>query len=258
VLALALLAPACAGPKRAIVPPADRTLIDAKGDPHLLAAVEENRSEPFAAFAVFTRDAFLGQSAMLESSSITLLNEFGNAAIVLLRPAQVLPLLRDPSVRRIAWFGPQGRLARLDPSLELDLLSRYGKGTERKEIAILARYQYVPADAEVRHAADAGFRIAARAGPNLVLTGPASGVAALLSDDAVVYLEKSTGTSGAEAPGAKVTQEAPHASDTISGIRDRQSHEPAPPQPGGAIPFRTYPRDNAIAAPSGPAPQIPK
>ena len=35
---------------------------------------------------------------------------------LLLQPGQVVPLLKDPDVRRVAWLGPRGRLARLDRS----------------------------------------------------------------------------------------------------------------------------------------------
>ncbi len=49
---------------------------------------------------------------MLERSSIPILDEMGNAALLLVRPGQVFPLLMDPSLVKAAWFGPQGRLAR--------------------------------------------------------------------------------------------------------------------------------------------------
>jgi len=154
--------------------------------------VRERGKDAFAAIVVFRGNVFLGQSAMLEESSTTVLNEFGNTAILLLTPSQVLPLMKDPSVRRIAWFGPQGRLARLDPSLELDLLARFGAGTEGKEYPVLARFQDVPGEKEERQAAAAGFRVVTRAGPNLELSGPLSGVPRLLEDDRIIYLEKAS------------------------------------------------------------------
>jgi hypothetical protein len=141
---------------------------------------------------VFRGDVFLHHSAMLEEASVTLLNEFGNAAILLLSPGGVVPLLKDPAVRKIAWFGPQGRLARLDPSLELDMLARFGEGTEGKEYPILARFQDVPGEKEEKAVTAAGFRIVTRAGPNQVLSGPMSGVPRLLAVDRIVYLEKAS------------------------------------------------------------------
>ncbi len=249
---MAALSHGClAGSGRLALPEADEKLIAVKGDPALLAAVQENGSDPFAAIAVFGRDVFLGESAMLERSSITLLNEFGNTAILLLRPKEVLPLLRNPSVRRVAWFGPQGRLARLDPSLELDMLSRYGKGLERKEMTILVRYRNVAGEREERLAEAAGFRIITRGGPNLVVSGPAAGVPKLLSDDWVIYLEKGTG-GGAAVPGQEVTKEVPHSTESVPEIRKREEKNPSPPQGSGPIPFRGYPRpDNGAVAPPG-------
>jgi len=127
---------------------------------------------------------------MLERSSIPILDELGNAALLLVRPAEVLPLLSDPSLVKAAWFGPQGRLARLDPSLELELLDRFGKGTEGKERLILARYRSVPEAKEVKAAESAGFKVVSRTGPNLVLSGPMSGIPGLLNDEWIIYLEK--------------------------------------------------------------------
>jgi hypothetical protein len=251
LLSAGLLSTGCpAGSKPITLPEADEKLVTAKGDPALLAAVRENGKDPFAAIAVFTRDVFLGESAMLERSSVTLLNEFGNTAILLLRPKEVLPLLKEPSVRRIAWFGPQGRLARLDPSLELDLLSRFGKGSEGRDMAILARYRNVPGEQEERRAEEAGFRILSRGGPNLVLSGPASGVPKLLSDDWVIYLEKGTASGGAGVPGEKVTKDVPHSKESVSDVKEREEKNPLSPQRGGPIPFRTYPRPDNGAAPA--------
>jgi len=239
--------------KRPPLPEAEVKLLAAKGDPALLATVQEGGTDRFAAIAVFTRDTFLWQSAMLEQSSFTLLNEFGNAAILLLRPDDVLPLLKDPTVRRLAWFGPQGRLARLDPTVELDLLSRYGKGREGQDLALLVRYRNVPGEAEERRAVAAGFRILSRGGPNLVVSGPVSGVPLLLSDEWVIYIEKDTGRDREGTPGAKVTSDVPHSKESVSDIRNRETKEPLPPQPGGAIPFRTYPRGGNSAVPETPA-----
>jgi len=228
--------------KRAPLPEAEEKLLATKGDPALLAAVRQGGNERFAAIAVFARDAFLWQSSMLEQSSFTLLNEFGNTAILLLRPDDVLPLLKDPNVRRVAWFGPQGRLARLDPSLELDLLSRYSKGREARDLALLVRYRNVPAETEERKAVAAGYRILSRGGPNLVVSGPASGVPKLLSDEWVIYVEKASEKDAGGRPGAKVTRDVPHSKESASDIQKRETKEPLPPQPSGPIPFRTYPR----------------
>jgi hypothetical protein len=188
-LAAALLA-GCAGAGPAVLDRAREDLLAAKADRLLAAEVRKGERDAFAVIAVFRKDVFLGQSSMLERSSIPILDELGNAALLLVRPGEVLPLLSDPSVAKATWFGPQGRLARLDPSLELELLDRFGKGTEGKERLILARYRSVPEAKEVKAAESAGFKVVSRTGPNLVLSGPMSGIPGLLNDEWIIYLEK--------------------------------------------------------------------
>ncbi|HEX9190913.1 MAG TPA: hypothetical protein VF847_02380 [Candidatus Deferrimicrobiaceae bacterium] len=187
-----LLAGCSAGGKQAVLPPGEEEILLAKGDERLLAAVRAGGTGTFAALAVFRGNAFLRHSAMLEQASIPLLNELGNAAILLLRPGQVVPLLMDPGVLRIAWFGPQGRLARLDPSLEMDVLGRYGDGTEGRDRDLLLRCRDVPGEAGERPVTAAGYRIVTRAGPNLMVSGPYSGLPKLLADDRIIYIEKAS------------------------------------------------------------------
>jgi len=190
LLAAALLA-GC--PRTADRPVLDNTaerLLEAKTDKALAKTVREGGKEKLAVIAVFRRDVFLGMSPVFERASFTLLNEFGNAAILLLRPEDVLPLLKDPNVHRMARFGPQGRLARIDPSLELDLLSRFGKGAEGKELPVLARFRSVPGAKEERQVEEAGFRILERGGPNLIVSGPAFAIPALLDLEWIIYIEK--------------------------------------------------------------------
>jgi len=187
-----LLAGCPAGGKQALLPPADEEILRAKGDERLLAVVRGGGTEPFAALAVFWGNAFLRHSAMLEQSSIPVLNELGNAALLLLRPGQVVPLLKEPDVRRIAWFGPQGRLARLDPSLEMDVMARYGDGSEGRDRDILLRCRDVPGAKEEGSVTAAGYRIVTRAGPNLVVSGPYGGMPMLLANDRIIYIEKAS------------------------------------------------------------------
>lgn len=187
-----LLAGCPAGGKQALLPPADEEILRAKGDERLLAVVRGGGTEPFAALAVFRGNAFLRHSAMLEQSSIPVLNELGNAALLLLRPGQVVPLLKEPDVRRIAWFGPQGRLARLDPSLEMDVMARYGDGSEGRDRDILLRCRDVPGAKEEGSVTAAGYRIVTRAGPNLVVSGPYGGMPMLLANDRIIYIEKAS------------------------------------------------------------------
>ncbi len=116
----------------------------------------------------------------------------GRTAILLLSPGQIVPLLKDPSLRKAAWIGPQGRLARLDPSLELDLLARFGAGTEDRDVNLLLRLVDVGGAEEERHVVAAGFRVVTRAGPNWIVAGPMSGLPKLLESDRIIYIEKAS------------------------------------------------------------------
>ncbi len=150
---------------------------------------ETGGDDPFAAIAVFRDDVFLDRSESLQRSSLTVLNELGNCVVLLLRPGQIVPLLKDPSLRKLAWFGPQGLLARLDPTLELDMMSRFGAGTEDRDVDLLLRLVDVGGSNEERHVTAAGYRIVARAGPTWVVAGPTAGIPKLLESDRVIYIE---------------------------------------------------------------------
>jgi hypothetical protein len=178
--------------KRRTFSPADADLLGAKADPRLRKEAETGGSEPFAAIAVYRNDVFLHQSEALGKSSLTVLNEMGRTAILLLSSGQIVPLLKDPSVRKAAWIGPQGLLARLDPSLELDLLARFGAGTEDRDVNLLLRLVDVGGAQEERHVVAAGFRVVTRAGPNWVVAGPMSGLPKLLESDRIIYIEKAS------------------------------------------------------------------
>ena len=186
---LQLLSGCLSGEKRRTFPPPEEELLRAKADPRLRKEAESGGSEPFAAIAVYGNDVFLEQSEALGRSSLTVLNEMGRAAILLLTPGQIVPLLKDPSLRKAAWFGPQGRLARLDPSLEMDLLARFGAGTEDRDVNLLLRFDDVGGAKEERHVAAAGFRVVTKAGPTWVVAGPMSGLPNLLENDGIIYLE---------------------------------------------------------------------
>ena len=180
------------GEKRRTFSPPDEALLRAKADPRLRKEAETGGTEPFAAIAVYRNDVFLDQSEALGRSSLTILNEMGSSAILLLYPAQIVPLLKDPSLRKAAWFGPQGLLARLDPSLELDMLARFGAGTEDRDVNLLLRFVDVGGAQEERHIVAAGFRAVTRAGPNWVVSGPIKGIPKLLESDRIIFIEKAS------------------------------------------------------------------
>ena len=180
------------GEKRRTLSPQDAELFRSKADPRLRKEAETGGTEPFAAIVVYRNDVFLDQSEALGRSSLTVLNEMGRTVILLLSPGQIVPLLKDPSLRKAAWFGPQGLLARLDPSLELDMMSRYGVGTEDRDVTLLLRFVDVGGAKEERHVVAAGFRVVTKAGPNWVVTGPMSGLPKLLDSDRIIYIEKAS------------------------------------------------------------------
>jgi hypothetical protein len=181
-----------AGEKRRTFSPPDEAVLLAKADPRLRKEAATGGNEAFAAIAVYRNDVFLDQSEALGRSSLTVLNELGRTAILLLSPVQIVPLLKDPSLQKAAWIGPQGRLARLDPSLELDLLARFGAGTEDRDVILLLRLVDAGGAVEERQIVAAGFRVVTRAGPNRIVAGPMSGIPKLLESDRIIYIEKAS------------------------------------------------------------------
>jgi hypothetical protein len=180
------------GEKRRTLSPQDAELFRAKADERLRKEAETGGTEPFAAIAVYRDDVFLHPSEALDRLSLTVLNEMGRTAILLLSPGQIVPLLKDPSLQKAAWIGPQGLLARLDPSLELDLLTRFGAGTEDRDVNLMLRFMDVGGANEERHVTAAGYRIVTRAGPTWVVTGPTAGIPKLLESDRIIYIEKAS------------------------------------------------------------------
>lgn len=177
------------GEKRKIFAPPDEELLRAKADLRLRSEAETGGTDPFAVIAIYRNDVFLDQSEALGRSSMTILNELGSTAILLLSPGEIVPLLKDPSLRKAAWFGPQRLLARLDPSLELDMLARFGAGTEDLDVNLLLRFVDAGGADEERQVVAAGFRVVTKAGPSWVIVGPMSGLPKLLENDRIIYLE---------------------------------------------------------------------
>jgi len=190
LVAALLVASGCrSGEKRKTFSPQEAELLSAKGDDRLRKVAESGETDPFAAIAVFRSDVFLDQSEALAASSYTVLNEMGNCVVLNLSPGQIVPLLQEPSLRRLAWFGPQGRMARLEPSLEIAMMSRFGAGTEKDDVDLLLRLTDVGGAAEERHVADSGFRVETKAGPTWIVTGPMAGIPKLLESDRIIYIE---------------------------------------------------------------------
>jgi len=191
LLTAAVLLAGCLGAKPYVPTKDDDDLLNAKGaDKALYEAVCKGEKDPFVIIAVFRKDVFMSSSATLEQSFIPVLNEFGNVAFLLVRPTEVLPLLKDPSLTKAVWFGPQARLARLDPPLEFDLLGRFGKGTESSLVTILVQFRSVPKTADEKAVTAAGFQILTKEGSTFTVSGPMSGIPKLLSHEWIIYLEK--------------------------------------------------------------------
>ena len=191
LLTVAVLMAGCFGATPYVPTKDDDDLFKAKGaDKALYEAVCNGETDPFVLIAVFRKDIFLSHSAALEQSFIPVLNEFGNVAFLLVKSTEVLPLLKEPSLIKAAWFGPQGRLARLDPPLEFDLLDRFGKGVESNPVTILVRFRSLPKTAEEKAVTSAGFQILLKEGPTFIVSGPMSGIPKLLDHDWITYLEK--------------------------------------------------------------------
>ena len=180
------------GEKRRTFSPPDEELLRTKADPRLRKEAETGGSEPFAAIVVFRNSVFLNQSEALGESSMTVVNEMGPAAILQLSPEQIVPLLKNPSLLKAAWIGPQRLLARVEPSLEFELLNRFGTGTEDRDVNLLLRFMDVGGAGEERQIAAAGFRIVTKTGTNWIVSGPISGLPKLLEIDRISYIQKAS------------------------------------------------------------------
>jgi hypothetical protein len=250
------------GEKRRTFSPPDEELLRAKADPRLRKEAETGGSAPFAAIAVYRNDVFLHPSEALDRLSLTVLNEMGRTALLLLSPGQIVPLLKDPSLKKAAWIGPQGLLARLDPSLELDLLTRFGAGTEDRDVNFLLRFVDAGGAGEERTVAAAGFRVVTKAGPTWIVTGPMSGLPKLLESDRIIYIEKAVltdNTTGTERSGVPVTKEVPHSKETFPEIREREKTNPLPARGNTAIHSHRIPRagnDNGVSIPPEDDPTV--
>jgi hypothetical protein len=71
-------------------------------------------------------------------------------------------------------------------------MSRYGAGTEDRDVNLLLRLVDVGGAEEERHVVAAGFRVVTRAGPNWVVAGPIAGIPKLLESNRIIYIEKAS------------------------------------------------------------------
>lgn len=191
LLAAALLTlPACREERaRPELSQQDEALLARKADAKIGTIIRENLPTLFAGLVVFRSDVFLSQSAMLDERGLSVLNAFGNAAIVLLRSADIPPLLQEESVRKIYYLCRQGPLARFHPTFELDLLRRFGEGREEEPVSFFIRFREVPGEGDRQAVTAAGFRVEARAGAVWTVVGPLTSLPRLLENDRILFYE---------------------------------------------------------------------
>jgi hypothetical protein len=188
ILFLALLAfPGCKEDKPPVeLGPGDQELLRAKADPKIGVIITENLPALFAGVVVFRSDAFLHQSRMLDAANIPVLNTFGNTAILHLNSPDILPLLKEPSVKKVFYLCRQGALARLDTPFELDLLKRYGDGKEDQPVRFHIRFREPPEEKDDLLLKAAGFTVHSRTGYVWSVTGPLRGIPSLLESDRII------------------------------------------------------------------------
>lgn len=167
----------------------DKELLRAKADEKIGILIAENLPSLFAGVVVFTSDAFLHQSRMLDAANLSVLNTFGNTAILQLNSPDILPLLKAPSVKKVYYLCRQGALARLDTPFELDLLRRFGDGKEDQPISFLIRFRQPPDEKDDQLLKAAGFTVQSRTGYVWSVTGPLRRLPRLLESDRIQFYE---------------------------------------------------------------------
>jgi len=185
-LLLLLLLPSCREDRpRPKLTQEEEAILKEKGDDKIGLIIRENLPALFAGLVVFRSDVFLFQSEMLDRHELSVLDSFGNAAIVLLNSPDIPPLLKEPSVRKVYYLCRQGPLARIHPAFLMGILRQYGEGKETEAAHFLVRFRDPPQETEEA----AGFTIASRAGLVWSLSGPLTSLPRLLEDDRILFYE---------------------------------------------------------------------
>ena len=170
----------------------DNAILQKKADEKIGLIITQNLPALFAGVVVFSSDAFMYQSQMLDRANISVLNVFGNAAILLLNSPDIPPLLKENSVKKIYYLCRQGPLARFDPSFEMDLMRRFGEGKEGDPVSFFIRFQEPPNDKDGKFVEAAGFTIESRVGYIWAVAGPLTSLYRLLEYDRIIYYEKAS------------------------------------------------------------------
>jgi hypothetical protein len=187
---LLLLLPACREDRRRPdLTAEDEATLKEKADEKIGLIIRENLPALFAGIVVFRSDAFLTQSEMLSRHELSVLDSFGNAAVVLLNSPDIPPLLKEKSVRKIFYLCRQGPLARFHPAFLMEVLKRFGEGKEAVPADFLVRFREMPQEKEEKFVEAAGFTVASRAGLVWALSGPLTALPRLLEDDRILFYE---------------------------------------------------------------------
>jgi len=126
---------------------------------------------------------------MLDRHELSVLDSFGNAAIVLLNSPDIPPLLKEPSVRKVYYLCRQGPLARIHPAFLMGILRQFGEGKETETANFLVRFRDLPQEKEEKFLEAAGFTISSRAGVVWSLSGPFTSLPLLLEDNRILFYE---------------------------------------------------------------------
>ena len=187
---LLLLLPACREDRRRPELTAeDEAILKEKADEKVGLILRENLPALFAGIVVFGCDAFLSQSEMLSGRGLSVLDSFGNAAVILLNSPDIPPLLKEKSVRKIFYLCRQGPLARIHPAFLMEVLKRFGEGKETVPTSFLVRFREMPQEKEEKFVEAAGFTVASRAGVVWAVSGPLTSLPRLLEDDRILFYE---------------------------------------------------------------------
>ena len=187
---LLLLLPACREDrKRPDLTAEDEAILKEKADEKVGLILRENLPALFAGIVVFGADAFLSQSEMLSGRGLSVLDSFGNAAVILLNSPDIPPLLKEKSVRKIFYLCRQGPLARIHPAFLMEVLKAFGEGKETVPTSFLVRFREMPQEKEEKFVEAAGVTVASRAGVVWAVSGPLTSLPRLLEDDRILFYE---------------------------------------------------------------------
>ena len=167
----------------------EEAILTEKADEKIGLIIRQNLPALFAGIVVFRSDVFLSQSEMLARRELSVLDSFGNAAVILLNSPDIPPLLKETSVRKISFLCRQGPLARLHPAFLMEVLHRFGEGKESEPHPLLIRFRDPPREKEEKFVEAAGFSVTSRAGLVWALSGPLPSLPRLLEDDRILFYE---------------------------------------------------------------------